>query len=119
MADSTPSAGPWTAITLAIGLAAFVYLTSLVINAYETAAEAVSVLGIVIGPLAGIAAAAFGIKLSADAKSETKAVKASVAQIAGDLATIKIEDSADPVATANVTAERLRGIQDRLLTLGR
>lgn len=51
-----------------------VLITLKTTDMYETAAEAATILGIVITPLAGIAAAAFGIKLSADAKSATKEV---------------------------------------------
>lgn len=61
---------------------AYTALTIVAMRTYDDAKDVVAVLGVVVGPLAGIAAAAFGIKLSADAKAEAKDAKAE-AQEAG------------------------------------
>lgn len=95
-ADKSPSRSPvngWAfgiILTLAIAVVA---VAGIAMATYSKAADAVTVLAAVLGPLSGIGAAAFGVKLSSDSKAEAKAAaeseaatKAGVASAADDLA---------------------------------
>ncbi len=74
-----------------LGIVAIVWLTTIVIDTYDTAGDAVSVVSVVVGPLAGVAAAAFGMKLSIDAKNETKEVKQEAGAVADDVRNVVAE----------------------------
>lgn len=73
----------WAGVAVvAIVTLGVVFLTVKAIGEYEEAKDVVAVLGAVISPLAGVGAAAFGIKQSADAKSETEKVKSEAGSLA-------------------------------------
>jgi len=59
-------------------VAAVTYLAVDAMHKYTTAAGASTMLAVVIGPLVGLDAAAFGIKLSADARVTTARAKQEV-----------------------------------------
>lgn len=104
-----------------LGIAAIVGLTALVIDRYEAAADAVSVLTVVVGPLAGVAAAAFGVKLSIDAKNETKDVKKTASDIADDIRNLGAEVGGlrEMTDITAATATQLSQIEQRLRRISR
>lgn len=72
------------AVVVAVVLAV-TYLATYAMRKYATAAEAATLLAVIVGPLVGLGAAAFGIKLSADAKAETARTKDETADAAAEL----------------------------------
>lgn len=106
---------------VALGIAAIVWLTTIVIDKYDTAGDAVSVLSVVIGPLAGVAAAAFGVKLSIDAKKETKEVKDEAGAIADDVRNLVTDVGSQRGLTdaGAPGAETLAQVEQRLRRLSR
>lgn len=75
MAEQKPAVGWPNVAVVAIAIVAVVVIVFKAMNEYQDSKDVVAVLTAVLGPLAGIAAAAFGIKQSSDAKAETKRVK--------------------------------------------
>lgn len=72
---------PGFAVVLIVTVAV-VFIALRTMNKYTEAKDVVAVLGAIVSPLAGIGAAAFGIKLSSDAKAETKEVKKKASDLA-------------------------------------
>lgn len=119
MADNKPPTSGIAAVAIVgLGIAAIVGLTAIVINKYETAADAVSVLTVVVGPLAGIAAAAFGVKLSADAKNETKDVKQEAGAAADEIRGL-MEEGRGQRLLADTDAATLTNVEQRLRRISR
>lgn len=83
MAETERPAVGWPSVVIVgIAVVAVVAVVFKAMDKYEEAKDAVALLSGVIGPLAGIAAAAFGIKQSSDAKAETKQVKSNARSLA-------------------------------------
>ncbi|MDQ4144217.1 MAG: hypothetical protein M3198_10835 [Actinomycetota bacterium] len=77
-----PRLTSWSDVTvIAVLVAGIGWVSAAAMSAYE-AGEAAAVLAAVIGPLAGIGAAAFGVRLSAQAREETRNVKQQTGQVA-------------------------------------
>lgn len=104
MPEESKPALAWQAVVIvAIVVGAVTYLAVYAMGKYKTAADAATLLAVVISPLVAMGAAAFGVKLSADAKAATADAKAVTADTKGEVA--KIADqlaglSALPAAAA-------------------
>jgi hypothetical protein len=83
MADESKATLGWPGVVVVIIVAVVIaWITIKTIDKYSDSKDVAAVLAVVITPLAGVGAAAFGIKLSADAKAETKRVKKEARNIA-------------------------------------
>ena len=104
MSETNKPALAWQAVVVvAIVVGAVTYLAVYAMGKYKTAADAATLLAVVISPLVAIGAAAFGVKLSADAKAATADAKAETANTKGEAAKVADELaglSAAPVAGA-------------------
>lgn len=123
MADESGSKSlGWSGVVVvAIVTLAVVLLTLKTIDRYKDAKDVAAVLAVVISPLAGVGAAAFGIKQSAEAKAETKKVKneaVSVADRVRDAVTGRGEELRG-AAGADEGDLTLRQIEDDLRRLAR
>ncbi len=79
----------WQAVVVvAIVVGAVTYLAVYAMGKYQSAADAATLLAVVISPLVAIGAAAFGVKLSADAKAATADAKAETASTKGEAAKV-------------------------------
>jgi hypothetical protein len=73
----------WPAVLIVLIVAsAIASIAIATIHAYQHSKDVAAVLAVVVSPLAGVGAAAFGVKLSADAKAETHRVKTEASNIA-------------------------------------
>ncbi len=120
----------WTFATVGVLTIAIVAISWMVIDRFDTAADVVAILAALIGPLAGIGAAAFGVKLSTEAKSQATAatedrdrVKDATSVLADDLDRIldntRNEAVRDTTGTAAVDVAGIERIASRLRDLGR
>jgi hypothetical protein len=109
-----------------VGLAIAVGIVSLSIVAmfkYSSAADAATVLAVVVGPLAGLGAAAFGIKLGADANAENRQTKHAVREVEAEVRGL-FETRREEVRTASPAGQAeletgMRSVLDRLENIGR
>jgi methylthioribose-1-phosphate isomerase len=100
-----------------IAIAAIVIVT---IDRYEDSADAVAVLTAVVAPLAGLGAAAFGVRLQISAKEQTAKAKGTAQEAADVVAEATrvgaVETRGGPPAPE---MERMRELEQRLRRLSR
>jgi hypothetical protein len=116
MADE-PSKNPlgWAGVAVvAIVTLGVVFLTIKAIDRYPEAKDVAAVLAVVISPLAGVGAAAFGIKQSADAKAETKKVKSQAGSLADRIRDVVTGDGGQEVRAADAGGDGGRLALDQI-----
>ncbi len=90
---------------IAVVVAGIGWVSATAISSYE-AGEAAAVLAAVIGPLSGIGAAAFGIRLSAQAREEARNVKQQTGQVASMIDSV-LPDLIAGTAGASARADQI------------
>lgn len=93
------------AVAIVLGVALVILLIAYwTINRYAEAADVAAILAAVVGPLAGLGAAAFGIQLQATAKAETRITKEGVKSQADRIRSLRGDN--------RLAAARGPGLQD-------
>lgn len=119
--DNSSRTVGWTGVVVVfIVTLAVVAITSKTIDRYTEANDVAVVLAAVISPLAGLGAAVFGVKLSADSKAEKNEVKAEASSFADRLADLRGGDGGEGLtAQGGGRDDALRRLESDLRRLGR